>query len=76
MTSLRSFFHFRQNWSYFENREVVIGGTHTESGFLASDETFDVHVNGLCGVHSSGCFDASGRSQVSGDQTLSLQSES
>ena len=32
-----------------------------ESGFDASDETFDVHVNYLCGVHSSGCFDASGR---------------
>ena len=51
MTSFRSFFHFRQ-----ENREVVIGGTHMESGFVASE-----HVNGLCGVHSSGCFDASGR---------------
>ena len=39
-------------------------------------ETFDAYVNGLCDVHSSGCFDASGRSQVSGDPTLSLQSES
>ena len=47
-----------------------------ESGFVASDETFDVRVNGLCGVLSSGCFDASGRSQVSRDPTLSLQSES
>ena len=26
VTSLRSFFHFQQNWSYFENREGVIGG--------------------------------------------------
>ena len=37
---------------------------------MASDETFDVHVFGLCGVLCSGCFDASGRSQVSGDPTL------
>ena len=32
-----------------------------ESGFNASDETCDVHVNCLCGVHSLGCFYASGR---------------
>ena len=34
---------------------------HVKSGFRASDETFDVHVNCLGGVHSSRWFDASGR---------------
>ena len=34
VTSLRSFFHFRQNWSSFENREVVIGGTQLDFRFF------------------------------------------
>ena len=55
-SSLRSFFRFQQNWSYYGNREGAVGGTHMESGFVASDETFDVRVIGLSGVYISGCL--------------------
>ena len=37
----------------FSRCEVVFGGTHLESIVVASDGNLDVHVNCLCGVHSS-----------------------